>query len=296
MKTYVITGATGHTGKPIALGLLEQGQKVRIISRDAEKAKELTSKGAELFLGNTQDVELLRRAFDGADAAYLMVPFDMGAADYTAMQVSHVTAMTEALKGSSVKYLVTLSSIGAHLPEGAGVVQGLEKMEKSLNTLSHVNIRHLRASYFMENTLAQVGTIKFMGVMASPVLGDMKLPMVTTGDIAAVALRRLLALDFTGSSFEYILGQRDVSYNEIAEIYGQAIDMPELKYVTADYEQAANAMIGMGLGASVSHKLVEFVKSVNEGRVLSDVVRTPENTTPTSVEEFAHVFKMVYDS
>ena len=191
--------------------------------------------------------------------------------------------------------MVTLSSIGAHLSEGAGVVQGLERMEKSLNALPGINVRHLRASYFMENTLAQVGTIKFMGMMASPVRGDLKVPMVSTKDIAAVGLKRLTDLDFTGSSYEYILGQRDVSYNEIAQIFGEKIGIPDLRYETVDYDQAVNVMMGMGMGASVSRKLVEFVKSVNEGLVLADVKRTPENTTPTSIEEFAQVFKMVYE-
>ncbi len=54
---YVITGATGNTGKPITLALLEAGKKVRIISRSAEKAKELTDKGAELFVGETSNAD-----------------------------------------------------------------------------------------------------------------------------------------------------------------------------------------------------------------------------------------------
>ncbi len=34
---YVITGATGNTGKAIASALLAAGKKVRVISRDAKK-------------------------------------------------------------------------------------------------------------------------------------------------------------------------------------------------------------------------------------------------------------------
>jgi hypothetical protein len=30
--------------------------------------------------------------------------------------------------------------------------------------------------------------------------------------------------------------------------------------------------------------------------VQEDYSRTPENTTPTTAEEFAHVFKMVYEN
>ena len=296
MRIYVITGATGHTGKPIALGLLEQGHKVRIISRNDEKAADLISKGAELFLGDSRDSDHMKKVFQGADAAYIMIPFDMGAPDYTAMQLSHINSMAEALKVSSVKYAVTLSSVGAHLEQGAGVVQCLERMEKIFNAIPDIHFRHLRATYFMENTLAQAGAIKFMGVMSSPVRGDLKVPMVATKDIAEVGLKRLSALDFTGKSYEYILGPRDVTYDEIASIYGKLIGNPDLKYVTAGYQDGVNAMIGMGMGVSVSTKLVEFVKAMNDGLVLADAKRTPENTTKTTIEEFAHVFKAVYES
>jgi uncharacterized protein YbjT (DUF2867 family) len=296
MKTYVITGATGHTGKPIALGLLERGHKVRIISRNPEKAKELTDKGAELFVGSTQDAEFLKRAFDGADAAYLMIPMDPAASDYTAMQVSHAQAMADGLKGSSIKHVATLSSVGAHLPQGAGVVQGLERMEKILNALPEINVRHMRASYFIENTMMQAQTVKFMGVMATPVNGDLKIPMVATKDIAAVGLKRLLDLTFSGKSHEYILGKRDVCYDEIAPLYGVAIGMPDLKYRTVSSEEAKNAMMMMGMSANVAEKMVEFINTMNEGRILGDVLRTPENSTPTGIEEFVPLFKAIYEN
>lgn len=295
MRTYVITGATGHTGKPIAKGLLEQGHTVRIISRNAEKAKELTDLGAILFEGEQKDVALLKRAFQGADAVYAMIPFEAGAPDYLAMQIAHASAMAQAIQATGVKFAVTLSSVGAHMPEGAGVVQGLEKMEKLFNAVPGLNVRHLRASYFMENTLAQAGAIKFMGVMASPVRADLKIPMVATRDIAAVGLKRLLALDFTGSSFEYILGQRDVTYNEVASVLGKAIGRPDLAYVAVSYEDGKNAMVGMGMGVSVVDRMMEFVKAMNDGLALAEATRTPENTTPTSIEDFAPVFKAVFE-
>ena len=68
MKTYVITGATGNTGKPISLGLLERGHKVRVITRNGEKAQDLKDKGAEVFIGNPLDQSFLNSAFSGADA------------------------------------------------------------------------------------------------------------------------------------------------------------------------------------------------------------------------------------
>ena len=295
MKTYVITGATGHTGKPIALGLLESGHNVRIISRSDEKAKELTDKGAELFTGDTSDADLLKKAFAGADAVYAMIPMDTATPDYTESQIEHATAIGAAIKETGVKYLVMLSSVGAHLAEGAGVVQGLQKAEVIFNSIDGLNTLYLRAGYFMENTLMQVGAIKFMGAMATPVAGDLAIPMVATRDIASAALRYLLDLNFTGKNVDYVLGQRDVSYNEIATLFGAAIGKPDLKYFTASFEEGRQAMLRAGMGESVVNKLLEFIRSMNEGRVLGDAKRTPANTTPTSIEDFSHIFKAVFE-
>jgi uncharacterized protein YbjT (DUF2867 family) len=295
MRTYAITGATGNTGKPITSGLLKEGHNVRIISRDAEKARELTDLGAILYQGDSSDPELLKKAFTGADAVYAMIPFNTLAEDYFAFQMNHVKALSYALEASRVNYAVSLSSVGAHLKEGAGVVQGLQRMEEAFNAIKGLNTMHLRASYFMENTLGQVGAIKHLGAMGSPVRGDMPIAMVATRDIAAMALERLLKLDFSGNIYKYVLGARDVTYNELASVFGRVIGKPDLKYYTVSYEDGASAMMQMGMGKSVVGKLMEFVRSLNEGRVMEDAVRTGENTTPTTIEEFAHVFKAVYD-
>ena len=98
MKTYVIIGATGHTGRPITLGLLEQGHTVRIIARNTAKTKELTDKGAILFQGDISDAGLLEKAFEGADALYTLVAIDPQAVDFYANQVKQVSAVAEALK------------------------------------------------------------------------------------------------------------------------------------------------------------------------------------------------------
>lgn len=294
MKTYVVTGATGHTGKPIALGLLSAGNKVRVISRSAEKAADLVAAGAELFVGDTLTPEVLTQALQGADAAYLMIPMDPQTTDYTGSQVTHVNSFVAAIKATGLKYAVTLSSVGAHLTSGAGVVQGLQKMEEALNGIEGLNVLHLRASYFMENTLAQVGAIKFMGMMASPVKGDLSFPIVATTDIASVGLNHLLKLDFTGKSHRFVLGKRDVSYNEIAQIFGKAIGKPELTYLQASNEQAKPALLGLGMGENVVDRLLEFVEAMNAGKVFEGAVRTPENTTETSIEDFANIFATIF--
>jgi hypothetical protein len=71
-------------------------------------------------------------------------------------------------------------------------------METKLNQIKGLNVLHLRAGYFMENTLVQAGIIKNLGTMAGPIDAELRLPMIATKDIGAAAAEALLKLDFKG--------------------------------------------------------------------------------------------------
>jgi len=290
---YVITGATGNTGKVIASTLLEAGKKVRIIGRDAEKAKELTDKGAKLFQGSTDNLEFLKNAFDGATAVYAMLPLNMQAEDYTSYQLKHANAIADAMEACKVKYVVSLSSQGAHLESGSGVILGLHKMEQLFNKIEGLNTLHLRPCYFMENTLGMVGLIKESGIMGSPIKGNLSMPVIATKDIADYAAKRLLALDFEGNNYQDLLGARNVTYAEIAKVYGAAISKSDLNYVEFPYADFKSAFMGMGASESVADKMNEFLERVNAEEIFI-AERNEANTTPTTIEEFSHTFSYVY--
>ncbi len=296
MRTYAILGATGNTGKPIALGLLAAGHKVRIVTRDAAKAKELTDKGAEVFIGDAFDEAAITKAFTGADAAYAMIRMDFATKDYDSDSSKIRTAIVNAVKASTVPNLVFLSSVGAHLESGAGVVQGVQLAEAELNKIEGLNILYLRPSFFMENLFAQIPAIKHMGFMTSPTLGHIKVPMVHTSDIAEVGLKKLLDLDYKNGSIQYILGPRDISYNEVAEIIGNSIGKPDLKYVDSTPEMALMGMTQMGMSESIASKMIELSLAFNDGRAMTAHHRDNSNTTKTSIEVFAHSFKYAFEN
>ena len=294
---YVITGATGNTGMPIALALLKAGKKVRIICRDASKAKELVELGAELRIGDLSDVEFLSSAFAGATAVYLMIPPSMQAENFTVYQKQNVDVMAQALQKSGVRYEITLSSVGAHLGQNSGVVLGLHYAEQTFNAIPGINTLHLRPTYFMENTLGMAAMAKHMGITGSPIKGDLLFPIIASRDIAAYAAKRLLALDFSGHNVQYLLGSREVSYKEITGLYGEAIGKPELPYVEFSYSDMKNTIVSQwGASESVAEMFVEFMRAMNEGRILSDAERNAESTTPTAIEEFVPVFNQVYEN
>jgi uncharacterized protein YbjT (DUF2867 family) len=74
-KIIAITGATGAQGGGLARAILNDknsNYKVRAITRDinSDKAKELKKLGAEVVSGNIDEVDTIKKAFEGAYGAY----------------------------------------------------------------------------------------------------------------------------------------------------------------------------------------------------------------------------------
>src|SRR6185503_14638837 len=221
------------------------GHKVRVIGRSAERLDPLTAEGAEPFVCAITDASTLAKAFSGARAVYAMIPPNMTSEDFRDDQKRASDAIAQAIEEAEVKYAVTLSSIGADKVEGTGPVAGLHYFEQTVNRIPELNVLHLRPTYFMENTLAQIGIIQTMGITAGPLRADLMLPMIATRDIGAAAAEALVRLAFNGQQTRELLGERDLSYSEVATIIGNAIGKPDLKYVQLPDEQLRGALTQM---------------------------------------------------
>lgn len=295
-KKYVITGGTGNIGHVLAEKLLAAGNTVIAIGRNQDKLKALSDKGALTATGDLKDAAFLTKTFQGADGVFAMIPPEYTSKDFRKYQNEVGDAIISAIKSSGVKNVVFLSSIGAHLLEKAGVVQGLYDVEQKLNKLGGVNIKILRPVYFMENLFMEVGIIKHAGIAGSALKGDAPIAVVATKDIAEVAANHLSKLDLNGISVEYILGAREYTYNEIAKILGAAIGRSDLVYAQFPYPDAKQGMIQAGMSENVADLMNELVEALNNGSAGEVHVRDTSNTTPTTVEEFAPVFAAVYNS
>ncbi len=281
-----IVGASGNTGGVVAEKLLARGEMVRVIGRNAGRLERLTSKGAEAFIADAADARAMPKAFEGASAVYAMIPPNTSAPDVPAYQRQVSDALTAAIARASVQKAVVLSSIGADKPGKTGPVTGLYHLEQKLEGVAGLDAVYLRAGYFMENLLPQVGVIRNFGMMAGPVRADLPLPFIATRDIGAAAAELLLKADFTGKQPRELLGQRDVTYAEIASIVGKAIGKPGLTYMQLAAEQLRPALLQMGMSGSMADLLLEMAESLNSGYMTALEPRSQSNTTPTSIETF----------
>src|SRR5215831_5572055 len=215
---YVVTGATGNTGRVVASQLLDQGKKVRVIGRSKERLQPLVDRGAEALVADLSDQAVLTKAFTGSEGVYAMIPPNATSQDFRSEQRRIAKAIAGALESARVKHAVALSSIGADKEAGTGPVAGLHEFEATLNLVAGLNVVHLRAGYFMENTLGQAAAIHAMGSTVGPLRGDLKLPLIATADIGSAAAELLATLDFSGKQTRELLGQHDLSMDDVTAI------------------------------------------------------------------------------
>lgn len=291
---FAVMGASGNIGSKISDNLLSKGEKLRVLGRSMERLQRFVDKGAEALVGDALDSSFLLDAFLDSKAIFTMIPRDNTVRNLRAYDNEIGESIAHAIKESHVKYVLNLSSLSAYRSDKNGPVKGLYDQEQRLNKLGGINVVHLRPAYFMDNFLRYVGTVKRNGIIASAFRPDLKFPMVYTRDIADVATQLMLKRNFSGKIVRELRGERDLSFEEATRIIAQSINKPDLKYMQLSYEDAQKGAMSAGVSPNVSNQMIELIKSMNEGIIGQHSQRTPENTTPTSFEEFAKTFAGIY--
>lgn len=293
---YVITGAAGNISKPLAEQLLAAGNEVTVIGRNAENLQSLVDQGAKAAIGELEDEAFLTATFAGADAVYTMIPPQYAALDlsaYGALAVKYATA----IKANNIKYVVNLSSVGAHMPEGCGPVSGLYRAEQELNKLTEVNVLHLRPGYFYFNLYGNLSMIKSMNILGNN-SGDgaAKILLSHPVDIAAAAAEELLKLSFKDHSVRYIVSD-ETTQGEVAKVIGNAVGKPDLPWVPFSDEQSSEGMLGAGLPAAMVEKYVEMGAAMRTGKMWEHFLQTqPHEFGKTKLADFAKEFATVYQA
>ena len=293
---YVIMGATGNIGSKLADILLDKGKKVKAIGRSAERLQPFVDHGAIPAVGDVSDVEFLTHTFKAADVVFALIPPNYQTKNFRNDFNVMGDNIVKAIQASGIQHVVFLSSHGAQLPEKTGPVKGLHDVEQKLNKLDDVNVLHLRPTNFMENLFANIGMIKNMGINGGGVKGDIKISMIATKDIAWVAAEHLLKRDFSGKAVHELLGERDVSMEEVTKVLGKKIGKPDLRYVQFSPEEEKKGLMDFGLSDDASDQLVELSQAMNDGLIAVNLPRTAKNTTDTSIEEFGDYFAQVYEN
>jgi NAD(P)H dehydrogenase (quinone) len=142
-KNVLISGANGDTGRAAVRESIALGLDVRaMVHKKDARSEPLEKLGAEVVVGDLLEINTVRAAMNGVDAAYLVWPVQPG--------LIHVTVnFAQAAKEAGVKTIINLSQRSADRESKSDACRDSFIAEQVLNW-SGVPVIHLRPTYFLE--------------------------------------------------------------------------------------------------------------------------------------------------
>ena len=126
-----VTTPTGHIGSKLSNLLFDRGAEVTVIARDPAKVKELAGRGAHLVAGEHSDPAVVKRAIEGADSLFWLIPPNYTTKDPRGEYRKFADAAATAISQFPQIKFVLLSSMGANRTEGTGPIKGSHDLRRS---------------------------------------------------------------------------------------------------------------------------------------------------------------------
>ncbi len=295
-----VTGSLGYVSTPLIQELIKKGHSVIVISSNPEKKVAIEALGAKAAIGTMEDSSFLAETFKGADAVYCMLaPYgNFGDPENDAATVikradTVAQNYVKAINESGVKRVVYLSSIGADMEKGAGLIIIHHHGENTFKQLpSDVNISFLRPSGFYKNLFAFMPPIKNQNLIAARYGEDDMNVFVSNTDIAHAIVEELESQE-ADRKIRYVASE-ELTCNEAAGILGAAIGKPDLKWVNISDEEQLNIYKAHGMNESLASQFVEMNASIHSGEFFEDYNRHKPVFGKVKIKDFAKDFAAVY--
>jgi uncharacterized protein YbjT (DUF2867 family) len=183
-KTILVTGATGQQGGATVRHLLDQGWRVRGLTRSAESAKAsaLAESGVEVIEGDLENRASLDAALDGVYGVYSFPNMSLGIEG----EVRQGKQMADAAKVAGVSHFVQGSVGGVERNSGVPHFESKWQIEEYVRELE-LPATFLRPAFFMENLFwkrDQILAGAYLGLGMSP---EKPLQLIAADDIGAFA-------------------------------------------------------------------------------------------------------------
>ncbi|TCU13570.1 NAD(P)H-binding protein [Rhizobium sullae] len=281
----VITAPTSMIGSQVLDNLLKSEESIRVIARDPLRLPLQVRERVEIVQGSHGDIDVVVRAFSGADAVFWLLPPDPQAESVEAAYVGFTQPACEAFKSRGVKRAVGISALGrgTRVAGRAGYVTASLAMD-DLIAGTGVSYRALAMPSFMDNILRQAGVIRNQGVFFSPISGDRKMPSCATRDIAAAAAGLLLDPSWNGCGEVPVLGPEDLSFNDMAEVISEVLGSP-VRFQQISFKAYKARFIELGMSEPMAQGMTDMALAKDQG-LDNAKPRTPENTTLTSFRQW----------
>jgi uncharacterized protein YbjT (DUF2867 family) len=293
MKKIVVTAATGNIGSKLVKELLSKGHQVVAVTRTADKAKALAEAGALIAEGQMDDAQFLTKTFTGAAAVFALIPPEYTAENFRGRQNVVGDAIARAIVSAGVDKVVNLSSLGAEHSTSVGPIKGLYDQEQRLNAIKNIDLVHLRAAYFYENTFFGAHLVSGQSIFGTAVKPEVTFPHVATADIAKLAAELLTGPVHLGIRIVEAISESKTSMQAVTAEISRAVNKP-VSYIAFPYDATKGALVGAGLSPDVADQFVELYDAMNRGLIHSNGFLPQSNSSAIPFRSFVEGAKAAF--
>ncbi|MEU9831254.1 NAD(P)H-binding protein [Streptosporangium sp. NPDC048047] len=282
-----ITAPSGNVGRFLTRHLVRAGVRPRLLSRHPEQARGNWGDLVDAREVDLRDTTAVTEATRDIDALYLVVP--PGEADDPVAAYAEVgEAVAAAITGNRIPRTVLQSSVGAELRKGAGEIDGLARVEETLDRIvtddTGLAVTHLRCGYFYSNLLFELDAIR-SGTVNVLLPTHEPFAWVAPADIAVVAASLLLRTGRPGRRVQAVHGPEDLSWDDALAVVGGVLGRAVTAHRVGDDDMRA-ALAQAGMSRTQAEAVIGMSAGLREGFV-PEQPRTPVTTTDTTLGAWA---------
>jgi NAD(P)H dehydrogenase (quinone) len=281
-KTVLISGANGDTGRAAVRESIALGLDVRaMVHKKDARSEPLEKLGAEVVVGDLLEINTVRAAMNGIDAAYLVWPVQPG--------LIHATVnFAQAAKETGVKTIINLSQRSADRESKSDACRDSFIAEQVLNW-SGVPVIHLRPTYFLEWLLYpwQLPYLQ-QGVLRIPAGRGRHSPIAADDQGRAIAALLKTPEQHLGATIP-LSGPVEMDHEQMAAELTQALGR-KINFQNPPIDEYCASIETMGVPPYVVQHLRGAMADYQKGH-MSGADNNVEKLTgrkPMTVGEFAH--------
>jgi NAD(P)H dehydrogenase (quinone) len=217
-KLFLVTGATGDTGRPTVKLLREKGYRVRALARrEDQRAQDLRELGAEVVIGDMLTLNDMRKAIKGVTGAYFVFPLTDGLVEASVV-------FAQAAKEEKLDLIVNMSQKQSR-PVAHSPATTKHWLTEQVFSWSDVPTVHLRVTFFAEWLLYIAHLIR-QGRYATPFDAESRFAPIPASDIARVIVGILERPEKHAGATYQLHGPVEYSHQEIAIVLSKTLNKP----------------------------------------------------------------------
>lgn len=258
-KKVLITGATGDTGRAAVRESIALGLDVRaMVHRRDARSEALEALGAEVVVGDLLEINTIRDAMKGVDAAYLVWPVQPGLINAT-------VNFAQAARETGVKTVINLSQRSANRESSSDSCRDTYIAEEILNW-SGLPVIHLRPTYFLEWLLYpwQLPYLK-QGVLRMPVGKGRHSPIAADDQGRAIAALLKNPEAHIGTTIA-LSGPVEMDHEQLASELSEALGR-KIVFQDLPIDEYCNSIEAMGVPPYIVQHLGGAMADYQQGRM-----------------------------